>query len=107
MARIAGVNIPDDKRIEVALTYIYGIGRSRSNQILSALKLDQNARTKNLSEADINRLKDYIGKNFTIEGELKHQKAMNIKRLKESFGLKEIRVKSDPQRERGTVSLVL
>ena len=81
MARIAGVNIPDDKRIEVALTYIYGIGRSRSNQILSALKLDQNARTKNLSEADINRLKDYIGKNFTIEGELKHQKA--IKRLKD------------------------
>ena len=83
MARIAGVNIPDDKRIEIALTYIYGIGRPRSNEILAALKLDPNARTKAMSETDINKLKDYIEKNFTIEGELKHQKQMNIKRLKD------------------------
>ncbi|MFA5925496.1 MAG: 30S ribosomal protein S13 [Parcubacteria group bacterium] len=83
MARIAGVTIPDDKRIVIALTYIYGIGLSRSNQILSALKLDQNIRTKDLSESIVNNLKDYIEKNFTIEGELKHQKQMNIKRLKD------------------------
>ena len=83
MARIAGVNIPDDKRIEIALTYIYGIGRPRSNQILSALNLDPNLRTKSMNEADINRLKDHIDKSFTIEGELKHQKQMNIRRLKD------------------------
>ena len=83
MARIAGVNIPDDKRIEIALTYIYGIGQPRSNQVLAALKLDPNVRTKAMSETDINKLKDYIEKNFTIEGELKHQKQMNIKRLKD------------------------
>ena len=83
MARIAGVNIPDDKRIEIALTYIYGIGRPRSNQILSALNLDPNLRTKSMNEADINRLKDHIEKSYTIEGELKHQKQMNIRRLKD------------------------
>ncbi|PIU78573.1 MAG: 30S ribosomal protein S13 [Candidatus Moranbacteria bacterium CG_4_10_14_3_um_filter_44_15] len=83
MARIAGVNIPDDKRIEIALAYIHGVGRPRSNQILAALKLDPNARTKTMNETDIGKLKDYIEKNFTIEGELKHQKQMNIKRLKD------------------------
>jgi len=83
MARIAGVNIPDDKRIEIALTYIHGIGRSRSNQILSALDMDPGARTKKLGENDISKLKDYIEKNFTIEGELRHQRQMNIKRLKD------------------------
>lgn len=83
MARIAGVNIPDDKRIEIALTYIYGIGRSRSRQILSVLGVKSDIRTRELSENDINKLKDYIEKNFTIEGELKHQKQMNIKRLKD------------------------
>ena len=79
MARIAGVNIPDDKRIEIALTYIHGIGRPRSNQILSALGMNPDTRTKTLGEKDINKLKDYIEKNFTIEGELKHQKQMNIR----------------------------
>jgi len=83
MARIAGVNIPDDKRIAVALTYIYGIGHPRSKQILAALKLDPNTRTKAISEGEINKLKDYIEKNFTIEGELKHQKQLNIRRLRD------------------------
>jgi small subunit ribosomal protein S13 len=83
MARIAGVNIPDDKRIEIALTYIYGIGHPRSKQILAALKLDPNVRTKAINEAEINKLKDYIEKNFTIEGELKHQKQLNIRRLRD------------------------
>lgn len=83
MARIAGVNLPDDKRIEIALTYIYGIGAPRSKKVLAALKLDPNMRTKDLDENTVNNLKDYIEKNFTIEGELKHQKQMNIRRLKD------------------------
>jgi small subunit ribosomal protein S13 len=83
MARIAGVNIPDDKRIEIALTYIHGIGRPRSKQILVALNMNPDVRTKTLGENDINKLKDYIEKSFTIEGELKHQKQMNIRRLKD------------------------
>lgn len=83
MARIAGVNLPDNKRIEIALMYIYGIGKPRSQKILAALKLDPNVRTKELDENTVNKLKDYIEKNFTIEGELKHQKQMNIKRLKD------------------------
>jgi small subunit ribosomal protein S13 len=83
MARIAGVNIPDDKRIEIALTYIHGIGRPRSKQILAALSMNPDARTKTLGENEISKLKDYIEKNFTIEGELRHQKQMNIKRLKD------------------------
>lgn len=83
MARIAGVNIPDDKRIEVALTYIFGVGRSRSKAILTALKLNPDMRTKNLSENEINKLKEYIENNYTIEGELKHQVQMNIRRLKD------------------------
>jgi small subunit ribosomal protein S13 len=91
MARIAGVNIPDDKRIEIALTYIYGIGRSRSNLILAALNMNPNTRTKELGEADVSKLKDHIEKNFTIEGELKHQKQMNIKRLKDIGSYRGIR----------------
>ncbi|MDP1845854.1 MAG: 30S ribosomal protein S13 [Candidatus Moranbacteria bacterium] len=83
MARIAGVSIPDDKRIEISLTYIHGIGKSRSGKILAALKLDPNTRAKDLDESVVNSLKDYIEKNFTIEGELKHQKQTNIKRLKD------------------------
>lgn len=83
MARIAGVSIPDDKRIVIALTYIYGVGLSRSKEVLEALKLNPDTRTKDFSENDVNKLKDYIEKNFTIEGELKHQKQMNIRRLKD------------------------
>lgn len=83
MARIAGVNIPDDKRIVIALTYIYGVGLSRSKEVVAALKLNEDTRTKDLGEMDVNKLKDYIEKNFTIEGELKHQKQMNIRRLKD------------------------
>ncbi|HUD09108.1 MAG TPA: 30S ribosomal protein S13 [Candidatus Saccharimonadales bacterium] len=83
MARIAGVSIPDNKRIVIALTYIYGVGPSRSKEVLAALKLSPDTRTKDLSETDVNKLKDYIEKNFTIEGELKHQKQMNIRRLKD------------------------
>ncbi len=83
MARIAGVNIPDNKRIEIALTYIYGIGRSSSNKILDKLKIDKNKRAKDLTGAEINQLRDEIEKRYQVEGELKHLIKMNIKRLKE------------------------
>jgi small subunit ribosomal protein S13 len=83
MARIAGVNIPDEKRIEIALTYIYGIGRTRSKHVIASLDLSPDTRVKELSESEVNKLKDFIEKNYTIEGELKHQKQMNIRRLKE------------------------
>ncbi len=81
--RIAGVNLPDDKRIEIALTYIYGIGRSRSNKILEKVGIDKDIRTKDLKMEDINRLREEIEKNYQLEGELKREIMMNIKRLKE------------------------
>lgn len=83
MARIAGVNIPDEKRIEVALTYIYGIGVTTSDKILDSLEIDRNVRTKDLSSSDLNKLREEIEKKYRVEGELKHEVKMNIKRLKE------------------------
>lgn len=81
--RIAGVNIPDEKRIEVALTYIHGIGCSRSNEILSKVKIDPNVRANKLSAEEVNELRREVEKNYILEGELKRQKMMNVKRLKE------------------------
>ena len=83
MARIAGVNIPDDKRIEISLTYIYGIGKSVSSAILDKLKIDKNVKAKDLSTKELNDLKNEIEANYKIEGELKHEIRMNIRRLKE------------------------
>lgn len=81
--RIAGVNIPDEKRIVIALTYIYGIGRAQSEQVLERLKIDAGTRANKLSADDINKLRAEIEKDLVLEGELKRQKMMNIKRLKE------------------------
>ncbi len=83
--RIAGVNIPDNKRIVISLTYIYGIGRSRSLEILEKVGIDQNVRAHKLSAEDINKLRNEIEDNYILEGELKRQVMMNIKRLKEIF----------------------
>ncbi|MDH4330766.1 MAG: 30S ribosomal protein S13 [Candidatus Moranbacteria bacterium] len=83
MARIAGINIPDEKRIEISLTYIFGIGHSTSVKILDGLKIDKNIRAKDLTADDINKLKEEIEKKYRVEGELKHEIKMNIKRLKE------------------------
>lgn len=83
MARIAGVNIPDNKRIEIALTYIYGIGRSLSNQILSKLKISPDIKISELSIQEVNRLREIVEKNYKVEGELRRGKMMNIKRLKD------------------------
>jgi small subunit ribosomal protein S13 len=83
MIRIAGINLPDEKRIEIALTYVFGIGPSTSRKLLKLLEIDMTTRTKDLSAEDANRLRDEIEKKYKVEGELKHEVKMNIKRLKE------------------------
>ena len=82
MARIAGVELPN-KRIEVALTYIFGIGRSTSNKILNEAKVDKKERTNELSDDEIQKLRNIIEKNLKVEGDLKNEIALNIKRLKD------------------------
>lgn len=83
MPRIAGINIPENKRIEISLTYIYGIGSSLSKKILSGLKINPDTRTNKLTDNEVNRLREEIEKNYKVEGELRQQKMMNIKRLKD------------------------
>ena len=83
MARIAGVDIPRDKRVEISLTYIYGIGRSTSNSILAMSEINPDTRVKDLSEAEVSRLRQVIDKDLVVEGELRRQRHMNIKRLTE------------------------
>ena len=81
MLRISGVNLPEGKRIEAALPYLYGIGLSLSRKILKELKMDPNVRVKDIPEAEVNKLRDYIEKNYKIEGDLKRENKDNIKRL--------------------------
>ena len=81
MARIAGVDLPRRKRIEIGLTYIYGIGRTTSNQILNKLRIDPNTNTDDLSEAEINSIRKVIDNEHKVEGELRTEVSMNIKRL--------------------------
>lgn len=83
MARIAGVDIPRDKRVEVALTYIYGIGRTTSKEILEATQIDFATRVRDLDEAELTRLREYIDRNYMVEGDLRREVNMNIKRLME------------------------
>lgn len=81
MARIAGVDLPRDKRLEVALTYIFGIGRSSSTKILEKTGIDRNTRVKNLTEDEVVRLRDEIEKHYKVEGDLRREVTQNIKRL--------------------------
>jgi small subunit ribosomal protein S13 len=83
MPRIAGVNIPENKQIEIALTYIFGIGRSLSRKILASAKIDPTRKASELTPQEISRVKEIIEKNYKIEGELKREIMMNIKRLKD------------------------
>ena len=83
MARIAGVTLPREKRIEIGLTYVYGIGRSMSNRILSAVKIDPNTHVKDLTEDEEVRLRGYIEDNVLVEGDLRRERSQNIKRLME------------------------
>lgn len=91
MARISGVNIPNEKRIEAALPYIYGVGPSNTKAILTATKIDPNKRTKDLTEAELSLIRDYIDKNIKVEGQLRQQVLLNIKRLKEVGAYRGIR----------------
>ena len=81
MARIAGVDLPRDKRVEIALTYLFGVGLSRSHSVLSATGVNPDTRVKDLSDEDVAALRTYIETNFQIEGDLRRWEAMNIKRL--------------------------
>lgn len=83
MIRISGVNLPDEKIISVALTYVYGIGLATSNKVLATLEIDPGKKAKDLTDAEANKLREEIEKKIRVEGELKHQVKMNIKRLKE------------------------
>ena len=81
MARIAGIDLPKNKRIEIALTYIYGIGRSTAQKILVESGVDMNTRTDNLAESEVARIREFIDKNVKVEGDLRRDVSMNIKRL--------------------------
>jgi small subunit ribosomal protein S13 len=81
--RIAGVSIPDNKKINIALTYVFGIGRSRAEEILEKVKVDKEKRTKELSDDDVNKLRQAIEKEYIVEGDLRREVGANIKRLKE------------------------
>ena len=83
MARIAGVDLPKEKRVEIGLTYIYGIGRSAANEILAATKINPDTRVKDLTKDEEALIRDYIDKNFTVEGDLRRNTALDIKRLVE------------------------
>ena len=83
MARIAGIDLPREKRIEIALTYIYGIGRTSANKILAEAGVNPDIRVKDLSEEDEGKLREVIGNNYTVEGDLRRNVAMDIKRLTE------------------------
>lgn len=81
MARIQGVDIPDNKRGVISLTYIFGIGKSRAEEILTATGIDHNKRAKDWSDDEAKAIREYIGENFKVEGELKSEVQLNIKRL--------------------------
>jgi small subunit ribosomal protein S13 len=83
MARIAGVTLPREKRVEIGLTYVYGIGRSMSNRILAAVKIDPDTHVKDLTEDEEIRLRSYIEDNVVVEGDLRRERGQNIKRLME------------------------
>ena len=83
MARIAGIDLPRNKRVEIGLTYIYGIGRSTSRQILTQTEVDFNTRVRDLAEAEISRLREVINASYRVEGDLRREVSQNIKRLQE------------------------
>ena len=81
MARISGVDLPREKRAEIALTYIYGIGRKTASDIIAATGVDPDLRVKDMTEEDVSKLRDYIEHNLTVEGDLRRETAFDIKRL--------------------------
>ena len=83
MARIAGVDLPREKRVEIGLTYIYGIGRVSSNKILATAQVNPDTRVRELTDEEVKRISEIIEKNYMVEGDLRREVAMNIKRLQE------------------------
>ncbi|MDX6551603.1 MAG: small subunit ribosomal protein [Gaiellales bacterium] len=83
MARIAGVNIPREKRVEIGLTYIFGIGRSTSNDVLGELGISPDTKVRDLTEEEVAQLRNHIDSNLTVEGDLRRERSQNIKRLME------------------------
>ena len=83
MARISGVDLPNDKRVEIGLTYIYGIGKTTSDKIIEATGVNPDTRCRDLTEEDVKKLSDYITHNLDVEGDLRRKVAFDIKRLKE------------------------
>ncbi len=83
MARIAGVDLPRNKRIDIALTYIFGIGRTRADEIVEKADLDASTRSQQLTEGEVRRIRDVIDRDYKVEGDLRREVQMNIKRLKD------------------------
>ncbi|MDY6845782.1 MAG: 30S ribosomal protein S13 [Chloroflexota bacterium] len=81
MARIEGVDLPRDKRVEIGLRYIYGLGPTRAKEIIDATGVDPDTRVRDLSDSDISKMREFISSNYTVEGDLRRQEQMNIKRL--------------------------
>lgn len=95
MARISGVNIPEAKRVEIALTYIFGIGLKTSQDILAATGINPDTRVKDLTEAEVSKLREQIDKHYRVEGDLQREISMNIKRLKEINSYRGLRHKAN------------
>ena len=91
MARIAGIDLPRDKRVEIGLTYIFGIGRITANKIIAETGVDKDTRVRDLTEDEVNKLREYIDKNIKVEGDLRREIALNIKRLIEIGSYRGIR----------------
>ena len=105
MARIVGVDLPNEKRVEIGLTYIYGIGRVTSNKVLKDTGIDPDTRVKDLTEEQIGKIREYLDKNLTTEGELRRVVNMNIKALQEIKNYRGIRHKAGlPVRGQNTKS---
>src|SRR3972149_11774574 len=96
MARIEGIDLPRDKRVEIGLTYIHGIGRTPSLKTLAATSIDPNTRVRDLTEAEIGSLRDHIAQNFKVEGNLRREVQMNIKRLVDIGALRGERPRGAP-----------
>lgn len=91
MARIASIDLPREKRVEIALTYIYGIGRPKANEILAATGINPDTRVRDLTEDEVAKLRTYVDKNVVVEGDLRRDIALNIKRLMEIASYRGIR----------------
>lgn len=91
MARIAGVDLPRNKRIDIALTYIFGIGRAKASEIVEAVKIDPATKSDDLTEQDIAAIRDYLDKNMLVEGDLRREVSMNIRRLMDIASYRGIR----------------